>query len=442
MEWSRLLNSTRLNEGDYEEQPHRPSYVRDLDRIVFSSPFRRLANKTQVHPLHDHDHIHHRLIHSVETGSVGRSLGMHVGHWLEEQNIIQREGKHIVSGVVQSACLAHDIGNPPFGHSGEKAIGTWFQERFENPQGLFTEMNKSLRAEFEEFEGNAQGFRIIANIEMYRGTGGMRLTKSVLGAFSKYPVSAHVKSVLEEPYCGTKKFGYFSAEADIFASVASDVGLIEEKTKNGSWWRRHPLVFLVEAADDICYNILDIEDAFTAGDLSFETVQRALAPIAGANTNLDSKTYEEQISYMRAKGIGSAIDSCVDAFKANYEQIMNGAFSNSLIDISNKAIEFAKIKEIAKTQIFKARRKTELEVSGRNVLHRVLNGLYPIYESLGRANWNIDKLDDYNQQLVRALNLDLRGVQDAYMALHSLTDFVSGMTDRYTVKVARMVSGT
>jgi dGTPase len=324
MEWSRLLNSTRLNEADYEEQPHRPSYVRDLDRIVFSSPFRRLANKTQVHPLNDHDHIHHRLIHSVETGSVGRSLGMHVGHWLEGKGLIQPGGKHTVSGVIQSACLAHDIGNPPFGHSGEEAIGSWFKERFDRPKGLFTEMNKSLRTEFEEFEGNAQGFRIIANIEMYRNAGGMRLTKSVLGAFSKYPVSAQVKSTLDEHYCGIKKFGFFASEAEMFASVASDIGLIKETAKNGFWWRRHPLVFLVEAADDICYNILDIEDAFTAGDLTFDTVSKALAPIAGANTYLEGKTEEEQISYMRAKGIGAATDSCFEAFVNNYDSIKQG----------------------------------------------------------------------------------------------------------------------
>ncbi len=442
MEWSKLLNSSRLNEGDYQEQPHRPSYVRDLDRIIFSTPFRRLANKTQVHPLHDHDHVHHRLIHSVETGSVGRSLGMQVGHWLEQNAYIPSEGKHVVSGVVQSACLAHDIGNPPFGHSGEAAIGSWFQERFVRPTGLFTEMDKSLRGEFEEFEGNAQGFRIIANTEMYRGSGGMRLTKSVLGAFSKYPVSAHVKSSVDEKYCGVKKFGFFMSEAPTFSSVASELGLIEQSTKNGSWWRRHPLVFLVEAADDICYNILDIEDAFTAGDLGYETVHRALAPIAGSNTYLDGKNEEEQVAYLRAKGIGTAIDACVEAFVTNYQSIMGGTFNGSLIESSSKSQEFQKLKDIARMQIFKARRKTELEVSGRNVLHRILDGVYPVYEALGKANWDTEKLGSYNVQLVRALGLDLRGVSDAYSALHSLTDYVSGMTDRYTVRIARMVSGT
>ncbi|AZL61213.1 dNTP triphosphohydrolase [Tabrizicola piscis] len=442
MEWSKLLNGSRLNEADYEEQPHRPSYVRDLDRIVFSAPFRRLANKTQVHPLHDHDHIHHRLIHSVETGSVGRSLGMQIGHWLEQNGQIPSGGKHTVSGVVQSACLAHDIGNPPFGHSGEAAIGSWFQERFITPSGLFTEMDKILRSEFEEFEGNAQGFRIIANTEMYRGAGGMRLTKSVLGAFSKYPVSAHVKASVDENYCGTKKFGFFMSEAPVFTSVAADLGLIEQKAKSGSWWRRHPLVFLVEAADDICYNILDIEDACTAGDLSFETVKGALAPIAGSNTFLDGKSEEEQVSYLRAKGIGTAIDACVEAFKENYQDIMSGTFTSSLIESSTKAQDFQNLKDMARRQIFKAKRKTELEVSGRNVLHRVLTGVYPIYEALGKVGWDAERLQGYNPQLVRALGLELRGVTDAYSALHSLTDYVSGMTDRYTVKIARMVSGT
>ena len=207
MEWLLLLNHDRLGDDDYVEEAHRPIHVQDLDRIVFSAPFRRLANKTQVHPLYDHDHIHHRLIHSVETGSAGRSLGMAVGHWLEECGHVVAGSKHIIAGVVQAACLAHDIGNPPFGHSGEEAIGQWFKQKFQNPIGIFGMMNAEFlkyRGEFEQFEGNAQGFRIITRLEMYRNKGGMRLSKGVLGAFTKYPTTEHVKSVVEEKYCGTR----------------------------------------------------------------------------------------------------------------------------------------------------------------------------------------------------------------------------------------------
>lgn len=443
MKWSKLLNSGRLNDPDYNEKADRPNHVQDLDRIVFSAPFRRLANKTQVHLLYDHDHIHHRLIHSVETGSAGRSLGMLVGHWLEDENYIDRGDRHSISGIVQAACLAHDIGNPPFGHSGEAAIGEWFTNRFEEQLGIFDTMDGTKRAEFEDFEGNAQGFRIIANLEMYRNEGGMRLSHSVLGAFTKYPITAHTKTSVKVGYCGVKKFGVFDAEYEIFSSVAEILGLPKEKTENRNWWRRHPLVFLVEAADDICYNILDIEDAYTSGDLSFEAAKKCLDPLAGTtNVDMSTKTMEEKISYMRARGIGAAIEACVQAFKENYDAIMDGTFSSSLIESSNKKKEFEEIVHVARSRIFTARRKTELEVSGRNTIHQVLSGLLPVYEELEKKKWDPSKLEGYNQQLVRAINLDLRDIADSYTALHSLTDYVSGMTDRYTVKIAKIVSGT
>lgn len=440
MQWSDLLNTDRFGDANYEEQANRPIYVQDLDRIAFSAPFRRLANKTQVHPLYDHDHIHHRLIHSVETASVGRSLGMAVGHWLEENEAVQPGEKHIVSGMVQAACMAHDIGNPPFGHSGEEAIGQWFSDRFGSPVGILAGMNENLRSEFLEFEGNAQGFRILTRLEMYRNEGGMRLSNGVLGAFTKYPVTAQVKNGENIRYCGLKKFGIFNSDVENYEALAEKLGLIKENGKLGSWWRRHPLVFLVEAADDICYNILDVEDAFTTGDLSFEVVVKKLSPLAGAsNQDLGSKTEEEQIAYLRARGIGAAIQACVDAFIEHYDEIMSGQFSSSLIESSKKAGEFQEIETLAKNRIFTGRRKTELEVYGRNVIHRVLSGVYPVLDALHDVDWNPDKLSGYNKQLVRALDLDLRDVKDSYSALHSLTDFVSGMTDRYAVKIADML---
>jgi dGTPase len=195
LEWSKLLNLERFGDQEYVEQQNRPIYVQDADRIAFSAPFRRLANKTQVHPLYDHDHIHHRLIHSVETASVGRSLGMAVGHWMEQESHLKQGEKHVVAGLVQAACLAHDIGNPPFGHSGEAAIGEWFREKFHASTDIFQAIDHTLHGEFENFEGNAQGLRIIARLEMYRNEGGMRLSNGVLGTFAKYPITQNTKSL-------------------------------------------------------------------------------------------------------------------------------------------------------------------------------------------------------------------------------------------------------
>lgn len=443
MEWTQLLDRRRLCNPKAAEQPDRPSYIQDADRITFSAPFRRLANKTQVHPLYEIDHLHHRLIHSVETASVGRSLGIAVGDWLERDHGLASGEKHCVAGMVQAACLAHDIGNPPFGHSGEAAIGRWFTEKFDEKSELFELLDPALRAEFENFEGNAQGFRLISRLELYRNEGGMQLSRGVLGAFAKYPVTAATKSKLEVPYCGLKKFGVFESEIEMFVEVASAVGLPEETLANGEkWWRRHPLVFLVEAADDICYNILDLEDGFTSGDFAEEMVLEHLNAIGGIpNKDLSDRTSEEIIAYARARAVGRAVAGCVDAFKANYESIMNGTFNGALVEVSIYKDEFAKIKALASKRLFTSPRKTELEVFGRNVVHRVLDGLVAILEEVARKNWEANVLRDYHQQLRRATGFDLRDVKDAYSAFHALTDYVSGMTDRYSVKIAKMVSG-
>ncbi len=442
MEWKRLLDRRRLRDPNYSEKPDRPTFIQDADRITFSAPFRRLANKTQVHPLYENDHLHHRLIHSVETASVGRSLGIAVGEWLEKEQDLEAGEKHVVAGMVQAACLAHDIGNPPFGHSGEAAIGSWFSERFGQPSSLFEELDSSLRPEFESFEGNAQGFRIISRLEMYRNDGGMRLSRGVLGAFSKYPVTARVRAKAKQPYRGLKKFGLFESDIDLFAEVADAVALPVEYIGEDRWWRRHPLVFLVEAADDICYNILDLEDAFSSGDLGEDVVLKHLQPLAGIpNVGLADRTTDEIISYARARAIGSAIDACVEAFKRNYDSIMDGSFSGSLVSVSTKNAQFKDIETLAEQRLFTSTRKTELEVFGRNTVHKVLDGLVGIFERLHATNWNSAELSGYHEQLRRATNVDLRDVKDSYSALHSMADYVSGMTDRYAVKVAKLVGG-
>lgn len=442
MDWAKLIDCNRLRDSRYVERLHRPIYVQDVDRILFSAPFRRLANKTQVHPLYEHDHIHHRLIHSIETGSVGRSLGLKVGDWLEEQGHIEADDKHIVSGIVQAACLAHDIGNPPFGHSGEKAIGQWFAEKIEEDGSLFNGLTEGQRAELTAFEGNAQGFRILTRLEMYRNDGGMRLAHGILGAFAKYPVTAGIQTNLASDYCGLKKYGLFESELGLFEEVAGKVGLLEERSVHGRWWRRHPLVFLVEAADDICYNILDLEDAHTSGDFTSETVLEHLdALFPASNHDLSDRTPEERIAYARARAIGTSIDACVEAFKDQYGAIMNGTFSRSLIDVSSKAAEFRAMEELANTRLFTTARKSELEVQGRNALRTVLNGVFSVYQQLSQKGWDADKLDSYHQQLIGSAYVDVRDVTDAYSAAHSLADYVSGMTDRFTLKIARMVSG-
>ncbi|NDV99116.1 dGTP triphosphohydrolase [Salipiger sp. PrR002] len=447
MQWSDLLCAERLSDPKYAEGRNRSIFVQDHDRIVFSAPFRRLANKTQVHPLYENDHIHHRLIHSVEVGSVGRSLAMHIGHWLIEQGEIGPHEDHSLANVVQAACAAHDIGNPPFGHSGEASIGDWFAERFDAGGGLCGALDSGLRDEFAAFEGNAQGFRIITRLEMYRSAGGMRLSKAVLGAFMKYPATAATRAALpaetRKTYAGLKKFGVFAAEEALFAEVAQGCGLPEEEIAGGRWWRRHPLVFVVEAADDICYNIVDLEDAYTSGDLPYDVVRDLLEDLAGRpNRDTAGLTRTEHIALLRSLAIGRAIDACVAAFCGNYPAIMAGSFSDSLIGASTCAGSFARIEDMAHERIFTSRRKTELEISGRQVIRNVLDGVLPVYEALAAAGWEAEALKAHPAQIARALSLDLRDIDGPEPALHALADFVSGMTDRYALSVSRMLSGT
>ncbi len=446
MEWEKLLCSERLGDSGYEQKPDRSIFVQDHDRIVFSAPFRRLANKTQVQPLYEHDHVHHRLIHSVEVSSVGRSLAMRIGAWLEETGRIGPGVSSDLASIVQAACAAHDIGNPPFGHSGENAMGDWFAERFANPKGIFADVEKPQRSEFIDFEGNAQGFRIIARLEMYRNQGGMRLSKATLGAFTKYPVSAATRFGIvgdgKAPYVGLKKFGLFDSEVELFHDAATALGLPRQSHAAGAWWKRHPLVFIVEAADDICYNIVDLEDAFTTGELTFETVKQLLLKATG-NSNKDASdlSQAEHIAMLRALSIGAAVNACLEAFKTNYDAIMAGEFSGSLCAAGPMGPVFDEMERLSRDEVFTARRKTELEVSGRRVIENVMSGVLPVFENLARADWQAGKLEPHNVQLTRALDLDIRHVGNAGQSLHALADFTSGMTDRYAVRIARMLSG-
>ncbi|MEW2912512.1 dGTP triphosphohydrolase [Leisingera sp. JC11] len=448
MEWNRLLNPGRLCRPEYPEAPGREAYLQDYDRILFSEPFRRLAQKTQVHPLYSHDHVHHRMIHSMETCSVGRSLGSGVGQALLAAGRITPDQVLRIAGHVQAACLLHDIGNPPFGHSGEDSIGGWFAAQFKAGAGLAAQVPTDQQAEFAHFEGNAQGLRIAGRLEMARREGGMRLSYATLGAFLKYPCTRQIRDAVcsagPAPYAGLKKFGVFAADTGLLDEICAATGMIRE---DAGWYRRHPLAFLVEAADDICYRIMDIEDAGAVGDLDRGDVAAVLEDITGKPNREEDAAMPlgERVALLRALSIGAATSAAVQAFLDNYDAIMSGEFDGDLIGASAKADAFAELQRLSVERIFAARRKTELEVAGRQVLHRILDHFHGLYTDLAACGWDpvrLGKEHSHWTQLIRAVDLDLRGVEDAYTAMHSLADFVSGMTDRYAVKVRDMVTGS
>ena len=297
MEWNKLLPNIRLGqkeESEKDDAQMRSAWQRDYDRIAFSSAFRRLQDKTQVFPLSESDYPRTRLTHSIETSIVGRSLGMKVGHYIVETYGLEKQGisPFDIGSIVASACLAHDIGNPPFGHSGEAAIRDWFRG-----PGLewLNELTETQKLDFLNFEGNAQGFGIITRTQKPNYNGGMQLTYATLGAYSKYPREAFNKDQNEKDQnelegISSDKHGFLQMDKETFLNVAN---ILELKPKiNESAWFRHPLAFLVEAADDICYQIIDLEDASLLKRITLDDVKKYLKPLCGKI--LDNKFLDRQ----------------------------------------------------------------------------------------------------------------------------------------------------
>jgi dGTPase len=296
VEWNRLACPDRLQRPDAAADNGRSPFQQDIDRITFSAAFRRLANKTQVHLFSPNDHVHTRLTRSIEVASVGRSLGTLVGKKIAASTTGISAGE--LGCIVQAACLAHDIGNPPFGHAGEVAIRSWFTEPSSK---CVTSANKTCEERFEDFQnfqGNAQGFRLLTQLENNKWAGGLQLTYPVLGSFVKYPRASNVIAGCKDDWPWATKIGFFKPEENYFAEAAKALGLVRRNAQGGHWCR-HPLAFLVEAADDICYSIIDIEDGYELGYLRFDEAKAILTTIAGNACLSRSMGEPEQIAKLR-----------------------------------------------------------------------------------------------------------------------------------------------
>jgi dGTPase len=434
MDWEKLLSKRRINKTSIVDvTDFRSEFHKDYDRIVFSSAFRRLGRKTQVHPLSNNDHIHTRLTHSIEVGSVGRSIGHNVGAFLEEKSELPK-GIYAqeIGTIVQAACLAHDIGNPPFGHAGEFAIRHWFKE---NGKKLKLE-SKSEKNDFEIFEGNAQGLRVVTAIENNYGDGGLKLTFATLGTLIKYPwFSDHALAESKG------KFNFFQSEKGIVQELMKELGL---ETSTHHQYLRHPLSYLMEAADDICYKILDIEDALELNILRFEDVSVILNNLAGIENDYYSDIGSEyssrrRISAIRSKAINNLIQKVTTIFKSNYDDIISGNFNGDLISqiegVEKKGIIDAK--RVTNENIFLHRRKIELELGSYETLDRILTAF------IGAANESKNGTVSFKSQRV----MDLMGANKftSGMSYHEcylrITDMVSGMTDNYATHVANQLLG-
>lgn len=435
MQWSDLLTTRRYgHESLTAEEVGRSHFHKDHDRIIFSSAFRRLGRKTQVHPMALNDHIHTRLTHSIEVGSLGRSLGIRIGELIAEA-LPPWTTPHDIGLIVQSACLAHDIGNPPFGHAGEYAIRDWFRRRKDDPR--FSALSVAERLDLQTFEGNAQGFRVVTCIENNLFDGGLRLTYPTLGTMLKYPWTA-------ERGGKRGKFSCFIAELDILQRLAGELGLIR---LDQHCWCRHPLAWLMEAADDICYAILDLEDAIELHLLSFDEVKPILLQLCG-DLEFDDAIFASQasarrkISALRGKAMENMVNSAVGAFMAHYEAIMQGQYRGELLADGDPMVRdgLARAKQLARERVFPDTRKAELEVGAYTTLGVLLDAFID-------AVWELhtdgpEELGYRSQKILNLMGIHApQAEQPLYQSYMRALDFIGGMTDTYATYLARQIGG-
>jgi dGTPase len=442
MDWNLLLCSTRLGK-ESKVRPHDPArseFRRDSDRLTFSTAFRRLQDKTQVFPLADNDYVRTRLTHSLEVSSVGRSLGSRVGTEVAKRHGLPQHGSEF-GEIVGAAALAHDLGNPPFGHSGEDAIRHWFETSpvaHRAAEGL----NMAQRSDIERYEGNAQGFRLITRLQMPDNPGGLQLTHATLGAFTKYPRESHLSDPTLHRGASAKKFGFFQSEREHFASVAEHCGLLR-RASDSAWWVRHPLAFLVEAADDICYRLVDFEDGFRVGELDYADVHDAFLRLMPEHRRpkrlQDAHTNNRRVQILRDIAIGCAIDEAVEVFLENEAGILNGTFDVPLIDAGNSREAWNAIQRQSIETIYATSRGVKIEAAGFEVLGGLLDVFVSALNELETHRYRSGKL----LQLIPPEYLGPGRTRDPdpYPRLMKILDFVSGMTDSYALELFKNVRG-
>lgn len=457
MQWQPLLSTQRFKvkggvivRGDAVARSDIDTGLRndfhiDHDRLVFSTAFRRLARKTQVHPLAVNDHIHNRLTHSLEVASVGRSLGNRVGLMLQQQGLLPANNHPTdIGAIVQVACLAHDIGNPPFGHTGEDALRTWF--RHPDHARYLEPLDEGQRLDVQTYEGNAHGLRMVASLEMYYGEGGMRLTAASMGALVKYPWTAAAEPV-PEGKTRKGKFNLYTAERDYYAVVADELGLLKLGEDR---WARHPLSYLMEAADDICYAILDLEDAVEIGILSVEEFEAVVHPVLEPeklrSPQGDDRRNVDVIRRYCAALRGMVIGKCVEEFAITFMRHHNGILEGGLPTPSRDLVDLVSgdissllkgAKDLASERVYRHRSKVVKEVAAYPCLQLLLDALIPD----AYAFCNGTPLNTRQKTQLALLERPLVKDEGHYSAYMKVLDYVGGMTDNYAATLASEISG-
>ena len=439
MEWKQLISNKRFGQEHKHAERHddRSEFKRDYDRLIFSSAFRRLQNKTQVFPLPGSIFVHNRLTHSLEVASVGMSIGNDISRRvIQKQPDLKDTLVEEIGTIVSAACLAHDLGNPPFGHSGEKAIQTFFSE------GPGLKIKPMVSSEFWDdithFEGNANAFRILTHRFKGRRQGGFVMTYSMLASIVKYPFASSLAG-------NHGKFGFFASEAESYRKIADELG-ISCKSAPGEplKYARHPLVYMVEAADDICYEIMDIEDSHKLKILSYAETEHLLLSFFDEDIQqkirqriIDEELTDEneKVVYMRASVIGKLENECVAAFLAHEEEILAGTFEGSLIEhISERQKKaYKECEKISFSKIYQSKPVLDIELSGYQIMATLM-------EIFIEAAVNPSRF--YSKQLLRRVSsqydIENENLEERIMAV---LDYISGMTDIYALDIYQKING-
>ena len=439
MEWIKLISNKRFGQEHKHAERHddRSEFKRDYDRLIFSSAFRRLQNKTQVFPLPGSIFVHNRLTHSLEVASVGMSIGNDIS-----RRVIQKRPElkdtlvEEIGTIVSAACLAHDLGNPPFGHSGEKAIQTFFSE---GPgQKIKSMVSSEFWDDITHFEGNANAFRILTHRFKGRRQGGFVMTYSMLASIVKYPFASSLAG-------NHGKFGFFASEAESYRKIADELGIFCKSAPGEPLkYARHPLVYMVEAADDICYEIMDIEDSHKLKILSFAETEHLLLSFFDEEIQqkirqriIDEELTDEneKVVYMRASVIGKLENECVAAFLAHEEEILAGTFEGSLIDhISERQKKaYKECEKISYSKIYQSKPVLDIELSGYKIMATLMEVFVEAAVNPSRFN---------SKQLLRRVSsqydIENENLEERIMAV---IDYISGMTDIYALDIYQKING-
>ena len=435
MNWTQLLSGKRFGMEEYHERKHeRTDFQRDYDRLIFSSPFRRLQNKTQVFPLPGSIFVHNRLTHSLEVSCVGRSLGNNVAKGLMQKYPDGSINFPEIGSIVSAACLAHDMGNPPFGHSGERAISAYFLE------GNGSYLEDEIRSaggrweDFLHFEGNANAMRLLTHQFIGRRKGGFALTYSTLASIVKYPYAS--------VHSGKKgKFGFFQSEEETYMRIATELG-INHNPEDKNKFVRYPLVYLVEAADDICYQIMDIEDACKLHILTTEeAIQLLLNFFEGERLDNIIRVMKmvddtnEQIAYLRSCIIGLLVDECSRVFLENEDGILDGTYNTPLIEqIGEQAKQaYVTCSKTAYKKIYRAKEVLDIELAGYHIFSHLIDSLTEAVMNQSHA---------YSKLLLQRIPEQYdTNAPTTYGKIQCVLDYISGMTDVYALDLYRKITG-